>query len=225
LSKLRTLQEQAELTGSGPFGMKAPSQQSRLWYDRTATSGRSEINKDGKTMGIYQSTPSGVYLWTEKTRSQKLREADTSFGFVPLLKSGIIGLLALQTTTDTLTFVEKGEIKGKKGAMIIRTQNTPQETLLIAGKGGLSRALSQTTWAYVFAPDGTLIAERITQKHDNKTTDTQMSYDRFGTFDGIKVPTEIGVRNDQMPRMVSVKLKVQQVTVNAPIAKSVFQMP
>ena len=224
LTELRTWHESDMVSGSGPFGIRMPAQQSEVWLDRPNACGRWQIEHGNNVQAVFQQTPeTGVMLWTEKTGTRKCGEASPVFSFVPLLKTGIIGLLALQTTRDPLRFVERGEIKGRQGAMIIRTQPSAQITLLL-GKGNLTLGFCQTTWAYLFAPDGTLIGERITQMQPKNPIDTQMSYERFETVSGIKVPTEISVASNQIPRGFSLRLKVRQLTINAPIAASTFPL-
>jgi hypothetical protein len=230
LEGLRTVRESAELVGSAPLGMRMPSQKAEVYWDRAASSGRWEGSRDGKLVAVYQQTPAGgVVAWTETLGTRRLRAADAPFAYVPLNKTGILGLVALRTTADALTYVEKGEIKGKKGPVIVRAQAAPVETLLLAGKGEMTVARCQTAWAYLFAPDGTLIAERITQTETQadgkkRVIEAQMSFDRFATFGGVKFPTEVSVKNNQIPSMVRVKLKVTRVTVNAPLGAA-FKMP
>ncbi len=226
LTELRTFKETAEMRAAAPFGMRLPAQKVQVLLDRNAQTGRwQQLTDKGEPAVIYQQTPAGVFIWTRKSRTEKLRDADTPSAFVPLTKTGVLGLLALQHTTDALAYVEQGEIKAKKGPMIVRTQTKPQETLLLVGKGDLVRAFCQTTWSYLFAPDGTLIAERVTQTQTGRVTDVQVSYDRFQTFGGIKVPTEIAIKNDQVPGMVKLRMHVNQVSVNGPMARAEFQLP
>jgi hypothetical protein len=213
------------MAGSGPLGIRPPSQKSEILLDWEAMRGRWQATQDGKVRGIYQQTPSGVSFWTEKMGTQKLRDAEMPFAYVPLMKTGLVGLLALRNTSDTITYVEKGEIKGKKGQMIVRSQPTPKETLVSKGRDGFAREICQTTWAYLFAPDGTLIAERVTQKQGKSTVQTEMSFDRFEVVDGIKFPTEVSVKSSQIPRGFSLKLKIKKITVNAPIPASEFNLP
>jgi len=224
LTRLRTYQETSEMRGSGPLGLRTPTQQCEIWFDRKAECGRWRMSKDNKTLGVYQQTPDGVFLETKEAAPQRVRGAETPFAFTPLLKTGVLGLLALRNTDDTISFLPNGEIKGKKGRLLVRVQNAPQETLLL-DRSGLSRASCQTTWSYLFAPDGTLIAERITQTQPKRVVDTQLSYDRFQTIEGIKVPTEISVKSSLAPRGFSIKFTVKQVAINAAVDPATFRTP
>lgn len=225
LVNLKTFQEVVELQASGPFGMRMPKQDVEVILDRTGSRGRWQTVEGDKSLAIFQQTPTGVSLWTKKLGTQKIRSGGTNVNFLPPMKTGLVGLIALQNATDSLIFVEKGEIKGKRGRMIIRKQTIPQESLVMAGKGDLSKETCLTTWSYLFAPDGTLIAERITQTPPNRTVEMELSFDRFEVFDGIKVPTEISVKSNQIPSMVTMKQRVKRVIVNAPLSDNRFQMP
>jgi hypothetical protein len=225
IGRIKTYRETFELSGRAPLGMRFPGMRGALWLDRGGASGRTDIYQGKDRAGIYQQTPAGVYLWTTKTGTQKLRDADSPFVFTPMFKSALLGLLALKHTSDPLTYIEKGAIQKKKGMMIVRTQSVPTETLVAAGRSGLIRESCQTTWAYLFGPDGTLIAEQITQKLPRRTQDIKISYDRFQVIEGIKIPMEMGVRPSDAPSMVSMKIRVRQVLINQPIGASEFQLP
>jgi hypothetical protein len=107
----------------------------------------------------------------------------------------------------------------------VRAQSIPTETLVSVGRGSLTRESCQTTWAYLFGPDGTLIAEQITQKLPKRTQDIKISYDRFQVIEGVKVPMEMGVRPSGAPGMVSMKIRIQKALINQPIGAAEFQLP
>jgi hypothetical protein len=225
LTKMRTFRETAEMRGSGPLGMRTPSQQSEVWLDYPARCGRWQMRQGTKTLAIYQQTPEGIFLSTPKTSAQKIpkiEQAEKTFDFLPLIKTGVLGLLTLQTTSDSVTFTEKGEIKGRRGPMIVRTQIAPRQSLLLLGRDGFASEPCQTTWSYLFALDGTLIAEQITQTQPKRITQMQLSYDTFRMFGGIKIPTEISIKSNLVPRGFSLGIRVTTVAINENLSPPIF---
>jgi hypothetical protein len=224
LGRITTFRQEAAMEVR-MMGMKGPSIRFRVLFDFKNHSGRVEFTQDGKVGQIYQETPDGRVLWTAKGGKQVLSPSKSPFDFVPNLQTGLMGLFALEKTSDALAVNPKGAIGKSRGNVIVRTQ--PARLIpLMQGRGEPTPERCESVWTYLFNPDGTLQAERIVQTSTSKKqVTTEISYDRFQVIEGVKVPVEMGVKNNQFPSMASAKIKVYKTDINPMLSISDFKLP
>lgn len=224
LTKLTSLRQEAAMEVR-MMGMKGPSMRMRLLFDFQNRRGRVEFWENGKLNQIYQETADGRVFWTAKAGKTALGTAKVPFDFVPNMQTGLIGLLALLITHDPLQLKPTDSIGKRKGSSLTRTR-AARLMPVMQGRDEPKIEACECAWTYLFAPEGTLLAERVVQTTAaNKRIEQEFTYERFETIQGVKVPVELGVKMDGLPKMASVKIKVTTTEINPPLAPTDFALP
>ncbi|MBB6051812.1 hypothetical protein [Armatimonas rosea] len=224
LTTLTSLRQEAAMEVR-MMGMKGPSMRTRFLFDFKNRRGRVEFWENGKLNRIHQETAEGRVFWTAKAGTTPLGTAKVPFDFVPNMQTGLIGLLALSITHDTLQAKPTDAIGKRKGSSLTRTR---EARLMPVMQGRDEPKVEQCAcaWTYLLAPDGTLLAERVVQTTTaNKRIEQEFTYERFETVQGVKVPVELGVKMDGLPKMASVKLKVVATEINPTLSPDDFKLP
>lgn len=224
LAKLTSLRQEAAMEVR-MMGMKGPSMRMRLLFDFKNRQGRVEFWENGKLNRIYQETAEGRVFWTAKAGKTALGVAKVPFDFVPNMQTGLIGLLALGITHDPLNAKPTDSIGKRKGSSLTRTR-AARLMPVMQGRDEPKVEGCTCAWTYLLAPEGTLLAERVVQTTAaNKRIEQEFTYDRFETIQGVKVPVELGVKMDGLPKMASVKIKVVATEVNPVLPPDEFKLP
>jgi hypothetical protein len=207
------------------MGMKGPSMSMRLVFDLKNYRGRIEFIENGRPTRIYQETSEGGVFWTAKTGRTALGPAKMPFDFVPNMYSGLLGAIALAVTRDSIQFKQDDSIGKQKGSSFTRTRGA-RLIPLMQGRDEPKVESCESAWTHLIAADGTLLAERVVQTTAaNKRVVQEFSYDRFESISGVKVPVELGVKMDGLPKMASVKLKVRKTEINPALSADDFKLP
>jgi hypothetical protein len=199
--------------------LKGPSMGLKLLFDFKNHRGRVEMYEKGKLQQIYQESDGECVFWSAKNGKVTLGAAKKPFDFVPQMQTGLIGLIALGTTRDPVQVGSE-----RRGSVLTRAQGAHRMPLM-QGRGEPTIETVESVLSYVIGPDGTLLSERIVQTAGSKKVQQELSYGRFQTIGGVKVPTEMGVKNDQLPRMASVKMKVRKTEINPALSAADFKLP
>lgn len=224
LAKLSTLRQEAAMEVR-MLGMKGPSLSSRVVFDFQNQRGRVEFIENGKINQIYQETKEGRFFWTAKAGKTSLGPATLPFDFVPLMQTSLVGIIALGVTQNPLQFRLSDALGKRKGSSLTRTQ--PARLMpMMQGRAEPRVEACECTWTYLADADGTLLAERLVQTNTSKKRlEQELSYERFELISGVKVPVELGVKNNQLPKLASAKIKVRQTEINPPLSLTDFTLP
>ena len=224
LTKLTSLRQETAMEVR-MMGMKGPSMRTRLLFDFKNRRGRVEFWENGKLGRIYQETTDGRMFWTAKAGKTALGSVKVPFDFVPNMQTGLIGLSALSVTHDPLQVKLTDSIGKRKGSSLTRTR-AARLIPVMQGRDEPKIEQCACAWTYLIAPDGTLLAERVVQTTAaNKRIEQEFTYERFETIQGVKVPVELGVKMDGLPKLASVKLKVVATEINPTLAPADFALP
>jgi hypothetical protein len=187
LAKLTTMRQEAAMEVR-MMGMKGPSMRMRLLFDFKNRRGRVEFWENGKLNRIYQETADGRVFWTAKAGKTALDTAKVPFDFVPNMQTGLIGLIALSATHDSLQAKPTDAIGKRKGSSLTRTR-AARLIPVMQGRDEPKIEQCACAWTYLLAPDGTLLAERVVQTTAaNKHIEQEFTYGRFETIQGVKGP-------------------------------------
>ena len=218
---MKTYQEEFELYGM-VLGIRDAAKVCKVTVDVSGKRARFEFREQGKLSGIFQQTPQGVTVWTPKGGNQT---AVSSEPFTPSIKAGILGMLSIGKGSSALRFTEKDQIGRAKGESI--TVDTPGEnlSLILAGKTGASGEKCTTSRTYLFLPDGTLVAERTRQTTSKRKLQMEFVFSKYQTIEGVKIPTEMSVKNSEVPGFVTLRLRVKKITINSALSDEDFKLP
>ncbi len=224
LAKLTSLRQEAAMKVR-MMGMTGPSMSTRLVFDLKNHRGRVEFIENGRLQRLYQEIAEGRVFWTAKAGRTALGPAKLPFDFVPNLQTGLLGAIALGNTRDAIQLKQADAIGKYKGTSLTRTQ-AARLIPLMQGRDEPKVESCESVWTYLIAADGTLLAERVVQTTPaNKQVAQEFYYDRFETISGVKVPVELGVKMEGLPKMASVKLKVRNTEINPALSVDDFKLP
>jgi hypothetical protein len=210
LRGMRTYAEDAAVNAT-VLGINVYNQRFKTTVDFAQARGRIEISSNDKMQTIYQVTPQGARLWTQKDGSKDVpapTKPGAPFTFSMPIKSGLLGLLAVGKVSDErLSFDANLELQGVKGASIRREGKAYEVT-------------------YVFNASGLLALERTVLTDDKgQKTDFTLVYTAYKTVNGVKVPVTAQIFSPQIPGVASAQMTLTSVSVNPTITADTFKMP